>query len=297
MTQDSNRLRTVVGHALAAVVAWLVAALTVNLCVELVRKLGLGWDSHAYWLAWRGPMYDAAPNNVDAFLYSPAFAQLFWPLAQLPWPVACAITVALPGLALGYLLRPLGLFWALPLWTIGLAETLSGNIFWLLALCALWGLNRPWLWAVPALTKVTPALGPIWFAARREWRSLGTSVAATVAVVAVSFAISPDLWAQWFDFLFQHVGTTNAGLGSAWTLPLVARAPMAVAVVVWGALTNRRWALPVAMMVATPVTSIACWVLLAAIPRLVQAPQPAATPSPASEPSAPAHQRAGATRT
>ena len=112
---------------MAYVMVWLVAVLTVNLCVELVRKLGLGWDSHAYWLAWRGPMYDAAPNTVDAFLYTPAFAQLFWPLAQLPWPVACAVTVALPAFALAYLLRPLGVSWALPLWLIGLAETLSGQ--------------------------------------------------------------------------------------------------------------------------------------------------------------------------
>ncbi len=289
---------------MAYVMVWLVAVLTVNLCVELVRKLGLGWDSHAYWLAWRGPMYDAAPNTVDAFLYTPAFAQLFWPLAQLPWPVACAVTVALPAFALAYLLRPLGVSWALPLWLIGLAETLSGNIFWLMALCALWGLNRPWLWAVPALTKVTPALGPVWFVARREWRNLGTSVAATVAVVAVSFVISPALWSQWFEFVTSHVGAAGAGLGSAWTLPLVARAPMAVAIVVWGALTNRRWALPVAMMVATPVTSIACWVLLAAIPRLVQAdpssasptPPPSPTQEPRPESPTPGHARAEATR-
>ena len=268
VTTEHRTLRALLVRALTAVPVWLVAALTVNLVIGLVKDLGLGWDAHAYWSAWRGPMYDAAPNTLDAFLYSPAFAQLYWPLAQLPWPVACTIAVAAPAIALAYLLRPLGLFWAVPLWTIGLAETLSGNIFWLLALVALWGLERPWLWAVPALTKVTPALGPVWFAARREWRQLGISVAATVLVVAVSFAISPGLWGQWFDFLRDNVGDSRQGLGSAGALPLLVRLPLAIAVVVWGALTNRRWALPVAMMLSTPVTSIACWVLLAAIPRL-----------------------------
>lgn len=279
VTSDSTRLRALLVRCLVAVPVWLVAALTVNLCVELVRRLGLGWDSHAYWLAWHGPMYDAAPNTVDAYLYSPAFAQAFWPLAQLPWPVACAITVAAPAGALAWLLRPLGAFWAIPLWLIGLAETLSGNIFWLLALCALWGLKHPWLWAVPALTKVTPALGPVWFAVRREWRQLGVSVGATALVVAVSYAISPELWSQWLTFLTDNAGGAGHGLGSAFSLPLVVRLPLALALVVAGALTGRRWLLPVAMVVATPVTSIACWVVLAAIPRIqrdrLQRDQPA----------------------
>ena len=44
-------------------------------------QLGLGYDSHAYWLAVQdmGRLYGAPALARDAFLYSPAFAQLIWP--------------------------------------------------------------------------------------------------------------------------------------------------------------------------------------------------------------------------
>jgi hypothetical protein len=48
----------------------------------------IGADSHAYWMAARLPetWYTRPPQYRDAHLYSPAFAQALWPLAQLPWP-------------------------------------------------------------------------------------------------------------------------------------------------------------------------------------------------------------------
>lgn len=53
-------------------------------------------------------MYGLPPNTADAYLYSPAFAQLIWPLAQLPWPLFVAAG-AVAGFALyAWLLRPLG---------------------------------------------------------------------------------------------------------------------------------------------------------------------------------------------
>jgi hypothetical protein len=48
---------------------------------------GAGYDSHAYWLTRRGSRYLAAPGRHDAYLYSPAFAQVIRPLTLLPWPV------------------------------------------------------------------------------------------------------------------------------------------------------------------------------------------------------------------
>lgn len=249
---------------------WLLALATTNLCVLMAREYGLGWDSHAYWLAWHGPMYTTGPATPLAYLYSPAFAQLVWPLAQLPWPVFCAVTMALPAVAITWLLRPVRWFWAAPLWVIGLSEVLSGNIFWALALVALRGLDRPWLWVLPALTKVTPCLGPVWFAARGQWRALRACLGSLALVVAVSYAISPAAWADWVRFLLDHVHETSQPLGSQLSLPLVVRLPLALVLVGFAARTDRRWLLPVAMAVATPVTGIACWVVLAAIPRLRQ---------------------------
>jgi len=47
------------------------------------------------------------------------------------------------------------------------------------------------------LTKVTPGVGLVWFAVRREWRSLAIAATATAVVVAVSAAVAPGAWAGW----------------------------------------------------------------------------------------------------
>ncbi len=62
------------------------------------------------------------------------------------------------------------------------------------------------------------------------------------------------------------VGKTS-GTWAALPIPLWLRLPIAIAVVVWGARTDRRWAVPVAAMLALP----ALWyggltILLAVIP-------------------------------
>ena len=117
-------------------------------------------------------MYGLPPNTADAYLYSPAFAQVLWPLAQLPWPLFLAAwTVA--GFALyAWLLRPLGRALAAPLLLFCLPQAMVGNIWPLLAVVLVFGFRRPGLWAFPLLTKVTAGVGVVWFAARGEWRNL-----------------------------------------------------------------------------------------------------------------------------
>ena len=118
-----------------------------------------------------------------------------------------------------------------------------------------------------ALTKVTVALGPIWFVVRREWRAAGWSALATAALVAVSWLVTPDLWRQWGDFLLEQEASSSS-VGSTILPPLVWRLPLAVLVTCWAAHTDRRWPVPVAMVLATPVAGPAAFVMLAAIPRL-----------------------------
>ncbi|MBL0747459.1 glycosyltransferase 87 family protein [Nocardioides baculatus] len=232
--------------------------------------LPLGVDSHAYWAAWAGEsMYDRAPGTLDAYLYSPAFAQMVWPLAQLPWPVFGVLWALATVAGLAYLFAPMGRRWILPMLMLCSPEIASGNIFWLLAIAAALGLRHPSVWAFVVLTKVTPALGPIWFAVRREWRNLAVSVVCTAVVVAVSFALSPELWTQWLAFLTDRAGSSSTRVGAPIFPPLIIRLPLALVLLVATAVTNKRWGLPVAMIWATPVSGIAAFTILAALPRLM----------------------------
>ena len=255
--------------------AWAGSLVFTWLSVMLIAAdLGFGVDSHAYWAAWRGEMYGAAPATRDAYLYSPAFAQVLWPLAQLPWPAFALIWGLAATVAIGWLAAGAGRVWAVPLGLLGTFEILTGNVNWLLAVVAVLGLRRPGTWTIALLTKVTPALGPLWFLARGEWRQLGRAIVWATAVVTLSVSISPDLWRQWLDFLTAHAGSASGNVGSAFLPPLWVRLPAVVVLVVWGARTGRVWTLPVGMVLSSPVSGIGQFVVLLAIPRLLRRDRP-----------------------
>jgi hypothetical protein len=146
-------------------------------------------------------------------------------------------------------------------------EVAGGNVSLLLAAAIVVGFRWPATWSIVLLTKITPGIGLLWFAVRREWRSLGIALGATVVIAGVSFLILPDQWRDWVDVVIR-----NAGKGGTWAsvpIPLWLRLPAAVSLVVWGARTDRRWTVPVAAMLALP----ALWyggisMLLAVIPLL-----------------------------
>jgi hypothetical protein len=98
---------------------------------------------------------------------------------------------------------------------------------------------------------VTPGVGLIWFAVRKEGRALGLALAVTAVIALASFAAAPTLWAQWFDVLVTNNGTAPSGLFVPG--PLWVRLCVAIGVVAWGAHTNRPWTVPVAAMTALPV--------------------------------------------
>jgi len=131
-------------------------------------------------------------------------------------------------------------------------EVAMGNIHAFIAVAIVVGFRWPATWAFVLLTKVTPGVGVLWFAVRREWRNLAIVLAATAAIVAVSFAIKPSLWAEWIDVLVSHsTGPNTAGIWGA--IPLLARLPVAAVLVIWAARTDRRWIVPVAAVLAMPV--------------------------------------------
>jgi hypothetical protein len=148
-------------------------------------------------------------------------------------------------------------------------EVAGGNVSLLLAVAIVLGFRWPATWALVLLTKITPGIGLLWFAIRGEWRSLAIALGATAAIGAVSYVTIPDAWPRWFEVI-----VANAGKGGTWAsvpIPLLVRLPAAVALVVWGARTDRRWTVPVASMLALP----ALWyggisMLLAVIPLLAE---------------------------
>ncbi|GAA1992126.1 hypothetical protein GCM10009817_37850 [Terrabacter lapilli] len=237
------------------------------------RLASFGTDSaHAYWNVWRSGPYALPPGSPDAFNYSPAFAQAIYPLTLLPWPVFLTVWSALLAGALAWLLWPLPSRWRwLVLAYAAPPALLIGNIEAFLAVAAVIGMRRPSAWAFPLLTKITPGLGPIWFAVRREWRSAAVAVLGTVLVVLVSIAISPALWIQWWDFV---LGSPTPPTQAHYP-PLALRLVLAVGVVVWGALRGWRGAVAVAMVLAMPLWSSGVLVLLAALPRLRSGGRPA----------------------
>jgi hypothetical protein len=228
------------------------------------RFLITGQDARCYWV----PGFDAPYALSEwtapiAYVYSPAFLQLLAPLKVLAWEPFLAIWTAILLLAVRFLSGPR--LFALAV-VVSVPELIGGNIHLLIAVAIVVGFRYPAAWSLVLLTKITPGVGLLWFAVRREWRSLAIALGATAAIVAVSLVISPRSWLEWFGVVDSSVGKTS-GTWAALPVPLWFRLPIAIAVVAWGARTNRRWAVPVAAMLALP----ALWyggltILLAIIP-------------------------------
>lgn len=231
---------------------WLVAIGTWLLLVALAQPMGsalrTGQEAFCYWVASLHAPYALSDwTSPVAYVYSPAFLQAIAPLTELPWAAFFGVWTALLLAAVRFLTGP-------RLFAIGVllatVELVGGNISLLLASAMVIGFRWPAVWAFVLLTKVTPGIGLLWFAVRREWRSLGIALGSTVLIVAVSAVVMPGAWLEWFGLLVRLAG--RDGTWAAIPIPFLVRLPFAIAVVVWGARTNRRWTVPVAGMLALP---------------------------------------------
>jgi hypothetical protein len=249
-----------------AIAAW---ALIVWFSEPWGRLWGTGQDARCYYQATLAdPYLHSEWNDPIAYVYSPAFLQLVSPLTALPWQAFMAAWTALLIAAVRFLTGPRLLAAGL-LFPFTAMEVAGGNVSLLLAVAIALGFRWPATWALVLLTKITPGIGLLWFAVRGEWRSLAIALGATAAIAAVSYVTIPDAWPRWFEVI-----VANAGKGGTWAsvpIPLLVRLPAAVALVVWGARTDRRWTVPVASMLALP----ALWyggisMLLAVIPLLAE---------------------------
>jgi hypothetical protein len=220
-----------------------------------------GHDARAYWsVSMDDPYQPGSVGQESAYLYSPAFLQVLAPLRLLPWTVFLVSWTALLLAVLWWLSGPL-LF--APLIVLTFPELWGGNITILLAAALVAGFRRPGAWALALLTKVTPSIGLLWFAIRREWRPLLEAAVVTGAIVAISLAVAPDQWADWFRLLASSTGSSTVP-GSV-PVPLVLRLPVAAVVIAYAARTERRWLLPVGVLLAMPVIWWGSFAMLAGV--------------------------------
>jgi hypothetical protein len=124
-----------------------------------------------------------------------------------------------------------------------------GNLQPLILATAVLGLRYPAMWAIPLLTKIGPGIGILWFAVRRDWRSLGIALGTTAAIAGVSFVIDPGSWGDWVRFMLANVSTPSPV--PVVPIPGWVRFPIAIALIVWGARTDRAWTVPIACGMAS----------------------------------------------
>jgi hypothetical protein len=235
---------------------------------HLLNLLDIGVDAYTYWTADPAAPYGAnAPGTAQAYFYSPAFAQLSAPIHLLPWNVFIAAWTVLLAVALVW---QAGVWTALALLLVPVFVDLTvGNVHLLLGAAIVLGFRYPWTWAFVLLTKITPGVGLLWFAFRREWRSLAIALGVTGVIGVGSFIYNPTLWFDWVDTLLA------AARAPDWAfivpIPVWFRLPLAVAIVWWGARTDRRWTVPLASCVALPVLWFNGFAMLVAmLPLLAQ---------------------------
>jgi hypothetical protein len=235
---------------------------------------GNGFDSYAYWRLPHGPtLYSGTEtaNGLGVFRYSPAFADLVSPLGALDWDAFRAVWIFI---TVGALAATTGR------WTVALIglpfvayEIYIGNVHALLGLALVLGLRWPAAWSFLLLTKLTPGVALLWFAARAEWRKLAVALGATALIVAVSIAIGGT--GRWVDWLASMQSTSGSVDSRFFLLRLAA----AAAITVWGARTDRPWVLPIAVTLSLATIWPHSLVILLAILPLARRQRPGAEPS------------------
>ena len=223
----------------------------------------VGFDAFAYWSVNLDHPYARVAGELGAFPYTPIAARLFAPVAGLSWPAFWWLwSMVLVGTVIWLGWRQALLVLAFPPVAF---ELYHGNVHLLIAAAIALGMRYPAAWAFVLVTKVTPGVGLIWFAMRREWRHLGIALGVTAALVAVSVAVDSRLWREWIvDALLPVANgpTQQFYFG----IPLLIRLPAAALLVAWGARTDRAWTIPASAALALPVLWISGFSILAAIP-------------------------------
>ena len=206
-------------------------------------------------------------SALFGFYFTPPIAFVIYPLTLLPWTWFAATWTGLMFAGLYGLVGRWSFLalWFPPVWW----ELHAANVNILICLAAVAGLRWAPAWAFVLLTKITPGVALVWYAVRREWRPLCVVLATTLVIAGVSLIAAPRLWFDWWASLTANVGNNGPGYFVV-PLTLPVRLALAVVVVAWGALTDRRWVLPIAVCLGMPVLWFNALAPLVAIPFLAQ---------------------------
>jgi hypothetical protein len=205
------------------------------------------------------PLYEQAATTDDAafYRYPPLLAILFRPLALLPFETAALIWEALlvtatvltiarlrPRravlLASGMLAMPL-------LWTLAIGQAQA-------LVTALLAFGSPWAVAAAGHIKLTPWLVAVYWAGRRDWRSLGRLVAWIVGLAAVQLVLEPEATIAFVSFSsLDQVGDVVNLSPFAVSPVLWALAAGALLLIAWR-LAPTRWGWAAAVVLAVGVT-------------------------------------------
>ncbi len=210
-----------------------------------------GYDAFSYWSIDFNDLYGRAMSSnfaLGAFRYAPPIAFLFAPLQLLPWWLFLWLWTAV-GLAI---VVWLGGRWSLVLLALPpiALELYHGNVHLLMAGAIALGFRFPALWAFVILTKLSPGIGVLWFAFRREWRKLGWALGVTLVVSVLAYVLEPRYWTEFIASI-----ASNLAEPQPFSVPPPApiRIPIAIALVFWGARTDRPWIVPIAATLALPI--------------------------------------------
>lgn len=215
---------------------------------EYTRSGGQPVDVRYYWAADPANLYPHPElGERNGYNYSPAFEFVVAWGRALPFEAFVAIWRAALLVALVYLAGPLTIF-VLFLPPVA-SEVNAGNIQIVLALAIVLGFRWPATWAFVLLSKLTPGLGLLWFALRRQWRACLIAGGVTAAIALAAFVLNPDAWPAYLRLLTGG----PAPAVSPYYLDFWTRLPMALAFVAFGAWRGYRWPVVVASTLALPV--------------------------------------------
>ena len=256
-----ERWRRVLYHG--AVVVGLIFAAYLFLVSES-QKGSVGYDIAAYYSFDLAHPYTGNVGDLGFFAYSPPIALILAPFHALPWLAFVSLWYTILLSAVAWLGR--WSFLAVLAFPPVAIDLYHGNIHLLLAVAIALGFRYPAAWSFVLLTKVTPGVGLLWFAVRREWRQLAVVLGVTGAIVAVTLVAMPTQWMGWVTMLADSAGTPPPW--PALPIPLILRLPVAALVVTWGALTNRRWTVPLSAAISVPALWPGAFAIMAACWRL-----------------------------
>lgn len=225
-----------------------------------------GSDAHNYYALDLTDPYRNRWADFESFVYSPAFGQLIYPATLLPIEAFYKLFQAISLGSLAWLLGPIGAALALII-PYTRSELASGQIHLVLAVMCVVGMRYPSAWAFGLLTKVTPGVGLLYFAARREWGKVGQALLMTAVIVVVSALALPEAWVGWIDLLAES-STRTVQMFALNEWPAAFRLPLAAGLAVMAGWRGRPAAIPVIACFALPAIWPGALTMLAAVPRL-----------------------------